>query len=408
MSQAFQSGRGEPAYRWVILIASSAILAVVMGQLVNGLSIYLVPLETEYGWKRGDISLINTIGLIGIALGSLVLGHVADRFGVRRIALFGVAAAGLAMLAAAWADALWQFYLLFFIAGAFGGGALSAPLMALVGNWFVNGAGFAIGAAAAGQALGQGLVPFVGAYLIDAMGWRVALAAQSIAILVVLMPLTFLLRDPPRVARAGGALPDESPSGLPNWLVTAWLSLAVLLCCTCMSVPLIHLVPLMQICGIPAPQAGGVLFSMLLVAIAGRVAFGRLADLIGAIPAYLIASGWQTLLVFGFTFLDKLDSFYLYAAVYGFGYAGVMTALLVTARNLTAPARRASSMGVIMAFAFAGHGLGGWQGGFFFDQTGAYTWSYANAAFAGIANVILISGLWIATRQRFGRAMAAV
>jgi MFS family permease len=390
----------EPAYRWVILLASAAILGVVMGQLVNGLSIYLVPLETEYGWKRGDISLINTIGLLGIALGSLVLGHVAERIGVRKVAIAGVIIAGLTMLAASQAQALWQFYVLFFLAGALGGGALSAPLTALVGNWFVKGAGFAIGVAAAGQALGQGTMPFVGAFLIEAAGWRWALAAQSIAILVLLLPLTLLLRDPPVPAGSAAMLADESPSGLPNNLVTGWLALAVLLCCTCMSVPLIHLVPLMQICGIPAPQAGGVLFSMMIIAIAGRVAFGKLADMIGAIPAYLIASGWQTLLVFGFTFLGRLDSFFLYAAVYGFGYAGVMTALLVTARNLVAPARRTSSMGVIMAFALAGHGLGGWQGGYFFDVTGAYNWSYANAAFAGVANLVLISALWIATRQK--------
>ena len=84
----------------------------------------------------------------------------------------------------------------------------------------------------------------------------------------------------------------------------------------------------------------------------------------------------------------------------GFGYAGVMTALLVTARNVTAPAQRTASMGVITAFGLVGHGVGGWQGGFFFDLTGLYTWSYANAAFAGIANLILIGGLWIAIRLR--------
>lgn len=392
---ALQSG-----YRWVILIVSASILAVVMGQLVNGLSVYLVPLETDFGWKRGDISLINTAGLLGTALGSIILGHMANQFGIRRIALFGIAAAGAAMLLASRADTLWQFYTLFFLAGLFGGGAVSAPLMALVGTWFVTGAGFAIGVAAAGQAFGQGFMPFLGAFLIQTTGWRGALAVQSIAILAIVLPLALLLRDPPRLAMHHSGNADESPAGLSNTLVTAWLSVAVLLCCACMSVPLIHLVPLMQVYGIPAPQAGGVLLTMMIIAIAGRIAFGRLADIIGAIPTYLIASAWQTFLVFGFTFLGRLDSFFLYAAVYGFGYAGVMTALLVTARNLTAPSRRTSSMGVITAFALVGHGLGGWQGGFFFDLTSAYTWSYANAALAGVLNLVLISALWIVVRQR--------
>ena len=127
--------------------------------------------------------------------------------------------------------------------------------------------------------------------------------------------------------------------------------------------------------------------------------FGRLADLIGAIPAYLTASAWQTLLVLGFVFIDRLGSFYIYAAIYGFGYAGVMTSSIVTTRNLTAPARRASSLGIVSAFAYLGHGLGGWQGGYFFDLTGGYQWTYANAAIAGVINLIIVAALWLTIKS---------
>ncbi|SNS29552.1 MFS transporter [Tropicimonas sediminicola] len=388
-----------PRERWLILGASAIILAVTMGQLVNGLSVYFVPLEVSQGWSRAEIALINTSGLIGLALGSLVMGFAAERFGIRPVALFGVIATGVATILASRAEELWQMYALFLLAGALGGGALSAPLMALVGNWFVVGAGLAIGIASAGQALGQGGMPLAGAFLIEALGWRDALAVQGLFTLVALVPLALLLRDPPETGN-GAVLSDQTPSGLPNGLITAWLSLAVLFCCTCMAVPLMHLVPLIQGCGFPAPEASGVLFSMLMVAILGRVAFGRLADMIGAVPAYLVASGWQTTLVFGFTLLGRLDSFYVYAAIYGFGYAGVMTTLLVTVRNLSAPARRASSLGIVIAFAYLGHGLGGWQGGLFYDATGAYSWTFANAAFAGIANLVIVGALWLTINRR--------
>ena len=100
-------------------------------------------------------------------------------------------------------------------------------------------------------------------------------------------------------------------------------------------------------------------------------------------------------MVFGFMYIEELRNFYLYAVIYGFGYAGVMTAIFVTARNHTAPARRASSTGIILAFAFVGHGLGGWQGGYFFDLTGDYSWTYANAAIAGVINLIIVGSLWL-------------
>jgi MFS family permease len=397
----------EPSrYRWVVLTAATIILAVTMGQLVNGLSVYFVPLETSQGWLRGDIALINTAGLVGLAIGSIIMGFATERYGVRPIAVMGVIVTGVAVLVASQADALWQFYVLFFLAGVFGGGALSAPLMALVGNWFPLAAGLAIGIASAGQAFGQGGVPFSGAFLIEAFGWRGAMAAQGTITLVLLLPLTMVLKSAPR-SSTSEVQSHQTPSGLPNWLITAWISTAVVFCCICMAVPLMHLVPLMQGKGFSAPDAGGVLFLMLMVAILGRVAFGKLADIVGPIPAYLTASGWQTVLVFGFILMSSLESHYIYAAIYGFGYAGVMTTVLVTARSLAAPARRASTMGIVLAFGYIGHGIGGWQGGFFFDLTGAYTLTYSNAAAAGVINLLIVGALWLTINRRPRIAMAA-
>ncbi len=389
-------------YRWAIVASVAAMLAISMGLLVNGLSVFFVPLEAEFGWPRRSIALINSAGLIGLAVGGIVMGAVADRVSIRLISLTGAVTIGLCVLAASQATALWQFYILFFIAGAVGGGSIFAPLMALVGNWFRTGAGFAIGIAAAGQAIGQGGMPFGAAFLIDAWGWRGALLALGVFCLATLIPLALLTRDPPgrvRSATVSGP-PDDAPTRLPNSLVLVWLSAAVLMCCTCMAVPLMHLVPLIQERGIAATSAGSVVFLMLMVAIAGRVFFGVLADRIGAIPAWLTASAWQTLLVFGFTWMSGLTGFYVYAVIYGFGYAGVMTGVLITTRSLTPPSRRASSTGIVLAFAWLGHGLGGWQGGLFYDLTGAYTVTYANAAVAGMLNLILVGSLYLTLNRR--------
>lgn len=391
-----------PAYRWVIVGVAAAMLAVSMGLLVNGLSIFFIPLEQEFGWSRGSIALINSFGLIGLAIGSVAMGALADRVGIRTVCLFGALSVGICVLGAAWADKLWQFYLLFFLAGAFGGGSLFAPLIALVGNWFVTGAGLAIGIASAGQAVGQGGVPFGAAYLIAELGWRGALSALGIGSLILLVPLALMAKEPP--VRPGGNAGAAADSGapLPLAVVVVWLSAAVLFCCTCMSVPLMHLVPLMQGKGIAATQAGGVLFAMLIAAILGRVAFGKLADMIGAIPAYMTASAWQTVLVFVFTRIDNLDTFYLFAPIYGFGYAGVMTGVLVTTRSLTPASRRAGATGIILAFAWLGHGVGGFQGGLFFDLTGGYTMSFMNAAIAGVFNLIIVGSLYLTLKGRSG------
>ena len=265
-----QNNQGKdsaPAQRWLILAATVPIFALVMGQLVNGLSVYFVPLETEFGWARGDIALINSLGLVGLALGSIVMGFAADRFGVRQIALTGVVVTGVSVLVASRANELWQLYTLFFLAGAFGGGAISAPLTALVGSWFTRGAGLAIGIAAAAQALGQGGMPFSGAFLIESFGWRDSLATQGVITLLVGLPLALFLRPPPANQSGPAQLSQQSPTGLPNAVVVGWISIAVLFCCTTMSVPLMHLVPLAQERGLSATDAGSVLFVMLVVTV---------------------------------------------------------------------------------------------------------------------------------------------
>jgi predicted MFS family arabinose efflux permease len=245
------------------------------------------------------------------------------------------------------------------------------------------------------------------ALLIGALGWRDALLSVGLTMLVLLISLAMLIKQPPKyttssdTVAADDLLADTGDTGLiaPN-AIALWLGAAAILCCTCMAVPLMHLVPLMQDRGISLEDAGSVLFVMLIVAIAGRIAFGKLADMIGAIRAYWIASCFQTVLVFFFIQIDTLYGYYIFAVIYGFGYAGVMTGILVCVRVLTPLSNRASVLGIVLFFAFMGHAIGGYQGGFFFDLTGNYTLTYANAAFAGILNLILIGALYITTNRR--------
>ena len=393
----------ESPYRWVIVFAAAAMLAISMGFLVNGLSIFFLPLEAEFSAPRADVALINTIGLVGIALGGIIVGTIADRTDIRKIAIVAALVIGGTTIAAAWATALWQLYLLFFLAGLFGGGALFAPLIAVVGSWFRTSAGLAIGIASAGQGLGQGGVPFGAAFLIESLGWRGAMATLGIITLATLLLLALLMRQPP--AAAATATASEPQPVLPTPLVVVAMSAAVLGCCAGMSVPLMHLVPLIQGRGIAAPEAGSVLLTLMIAAICGRVAFGQLADMIGAIPAYMTAVAWQTVLMFGFTQFVSLEAFYIYAPIYGFGYGGVMTGVLTTTRMLTPAARRASATGIVLAFAWLGHGLGGWQGGLFYDLTHSYSVSFANAVLAGVVNLAIVGSILFALR-RHKRAFA--
>lgn len=398
--------KGSP-HRWVIVAAAAMILALAMGSIVNGMSAYVVPLETLYGWDRADVSLINVAGIVGMAFGGLMMGPLADRFGTRPVVLAGSVVLGAAYMTSALADQLWQFYALMFVAGFFGAAAIFAPVMALVGKWFPVGAGLAIGIASAGQALGQGGVPFGSAVLIKSFGVSGAFAITGGLMLLLLLPLAAMLR-PAESAQGASASAMSEASYPPIRLVVPMMCVAIFLCCTCMSVPLMHLVPHIQGRGYTADQAGGVIFLMLMVGILGRVAFGKLADLIGAIPAYMTATAWMTLLIYGFILINDLSSFYLYAPIYGFGYAGVMTGVLTTIAANTPPSRRGFAMGIINMFGWFGHANGGFLGGYLYDMTADYAVAYGMAATAGALNLIIVGTLlWKIKGSRAGRLSAA-
>ena len=93
------------------------------------------------------------------------------------------------------------------------------------------------------------------------------------------------------------------------------------------------------------------------------------------------------------------------AVVFGFFMAGVMTGLICCAREMTPVHKRGIANGIVVLFAWVGMGLGGYQGGLFFDITGSYVISYANAALAGLINLVIVGSLYFQA-GRGGREQA--
>ena len=67
--------------------------------------------------------------------------------------------------------------------------------------------------------------------------------------------------------------------------------------------------------------------------------------------------------------MTTLNSFYIFAIIYGFGYAGVMTTILVCVRVIIPLSRRATALGIVTLFGWVGHAIGGAQGEFLYDLT---------------------------------------
>jgi MFS family permease len=395
----------ERPYGWVIVAVATACLALGFGANIT-VSVFMKPFEQEFGWPRADISMAYSLLTVGAAVGGIVWGSLSDRIGAKRIGFLGAFAISICLVALRWQNDLWLLYLLYFLMGGFGFACLFTPMVAISGLWFNNRKGLAIGIVTAGGAIGQGIVPFIARLMITGVGWRDAALYLGIGYFLILVPIMFLLKTPPVIVQSGGEVrrSDENLWGIPHPITISWLALAGLFCCICMAAPLVHLVPLGTDLGFDPQTAAGLLLALMVSGVFGRLFCGSLTDRIGGLKAYFYASLAQTAVVFWFTQTNDLGALFVLSVLFGFGFAGVMTCLLICARE-AAPLRiSGAAMAIVSTTAWFGMGIGSYQAGYFYDLTGNYALSYGNAAIAGIVNLAIL-GLLIWYRQHRTRRL---
>ncbi|MBM3528729.1 MAG: MFS transporter [Alphaproteobacteria bacterium] len=391
-----------PPFAWLLrpwprqwLVVAAAAVGMLASFVVNtSIAVFLKPFEAEFGWLRADIAIAYTLMSAGAALGGLIVGWLFDRIDVRPIVVFGMTVCGCGLIVLSFSTDLFMIQCIYLAIGIFGFACLYTPLIAIVGVWFERRRGLAMGIVTAGGTLGQGISPLAVQPMIEAFGWRHAYLVLGIVYLIVLVPLMLLFTKPlategPAKSAAADAAASPGPS---PWVSVPWLGVAALFCCVSMAIPVIHLVPLLADKGLPTAAAGGLMLTTMLSASVGRVCFGMFCDRIGPLRSYALAVFVQTITVHWFVELPSLPALYALAVVFGFGYGGVMTTLTLSVRAAV-PVRYAGiSMAVVGLLAWLGMGLGGYQGGYCFDLTGNYRLSFASAALAGVANLLVIAG----------------
>ena len=409
MSNQDRATQGS-GHAWFILIVASTIMGMGAGSLIS-ISTFLKPIVAEMGWSRGATSFGYTLSTLSVGFGGIAMGYIADRFSTRPVAIFGIICLAASLFLLSTMSELWHFYLYCFILGGLGASTFDAPLLASVGNWFDRNKGLALGMCYAIRGLGQGLIPFVGGLAIASSGWRDAYMLLGGFCLVGLLPLAFFIKDPPWLdedkesSRTLGVAELQADYPIAPTTVVMWLSVAAIGCCVCMGTAMVHVVALAEDAGVNSQEAAWIILLIYLAGFFGRIATGKLADNIGAIRAYWLASFCQTALIFGFTQIDTLTVLLVYAAIFGFGMSGVMTGLVVCVRELIPIHVRGLSNGIVIFAAWAGMGLGGYQGGLFYDWTGSYIIPFANAAVFGLMNLLTVGALFI-FHQRKSSALA--
>jgi predicted MFS family arabinose efflux permease len=255
------------------------------------------------------------------------------------------------------------------------------------------------GLVTAGGALGQGLLPLFASFLIAAFGWRWAFVAIACTLLAALAFTLMVLRWPQGTRAPAFDATDTAETARTETATMALLSFAAFLCCMCMGVPVVHMASFIgSVCGSPGVGVHSLVIAMSAGAV-GRVCCGLIADRIGPLAAYGIASATQTACVFAFPALGDGLSFMALSAVFGFGFAGNMTCLSLCVREAVPANRFGGAIGAVMMLAWAGMAAGGYLGGLLFDLSLSYWLSFMLAGSAGILNLVVIGSLAMARRR---------
>ncbi|MCH2264430.1 MAG: MFS transporter [SAR86 cluster bacterium] len=380
----------DPSYAWVMVACVFILSALSFGTLAS-LSVFLKPLSLEFGWSRGQASFGYTVISFASALFGVFWGYIADKYGTRWFGIVAALAMSLSLFLLSKQTSIYHFYGFYFLFGAFGNAMVTAPLFANVGFWFRKNPGLALGITAAGGAVGQGLIPYYSGVIIETDGWQAAYYFMAIIYLAIAIPAALFIRESPWREQARTSLVEE-PRDFPlsEKEAITWLCSAVIFCCICMSVPIVHLVPLLTDTEFSMEFATSVLMVLMFCGAFGRILGGKLGDMIGALPAYILMSLGQAISVIWFPYITDPMGLYLLAAFFGFTYSGVMSSILVCTRMMVSAkfAGRANSIGSF--FGWLGMGMGGFFGGYFFDLYGDYFWSFAFASIMGGINLLVL------------------
>ncbi|MCI0893959.1 MAG: MFS transporter [Chloroflexi bacterium] len=400
MKQA-KAGKPPLYYGWYIVF-TCMFIALLTNGVRNSFTVFIIPLETDFGWSRGTISTAAAVGFFVNALTQPFLGRIFDLLGGRRVLLFSMIAFGLATVLL---SLTFHFLFLVFLFGVVSGIATSGTslsnTMALVSRWFRRRRGTVTGINAAGLAAGGFLIVPFAAYMLQATNWRVTWAILGMLVLGLGVPLAYLfLRDDPSQMGlqpdGDPNPPDDEPDQTPDRVrgpleVDRWaqafrslpiwqLSGSYFVCGFTTSIISIHFVPFAIDQGISPILAATIFSFMMALNMVGSLSAGFVSDRFGGSKnwlalVYLCRGAAYVLLLL----VPGAMGLWVFAAVAGLSW--VATNPLTT--TLTADVYGLRALGTIGGISFFFHAMGAVisvpMAGFIYDATGSYTIPFAIA-----------------------------
>ena len=186
----------ETSYSWirlVVLITLSTLGCVGLWSL----AVALPAVQADFGVQRAGASLPYTLTMIGFMIGGIMVGRLADRFGILPPFAGGTILMCLGYILTAFAPTLPVFAVVSGLTIGLGSAASFAPLVADASLWFDRHRGLAISLATIGSSLSGVVWPPIIQHFIAEVGWRQTHIGIGIFCMATMLPLALVLRRRP-------------------------------------------------------------------------------------------------------------------------------------------------------------------------------------------------------------------
>ncbi|GAA3667940.1 MFS transporter [Microbacterium marinilacus] len=190
-------------YQWAI-VAAAVLLNALDGFDVAAMSFVSARVEQEFGLSGTVLGVVISATLVGMALGSVLIGRVADVIGRRITVLGSVALATAGMYLAATAQDVVQLGVWRVLTGLGVGGILTSITVITAEFSSRRWRGLAIGIYTAGYGVGATLGGIAAVGLQEGLGWRGVFLAGAVASTVLLAALLFVLPESVHFLRLRG------------------------------------------------------------------------------------------------------------------------------------------------------------------------------------------------------------
>ena len=380
------------------MVAAGFLAAFTLFGVVYSFGAFFKPIALQFGANRSATSAIFSItSCISFILGPFT-GHLADRYGPKRIAAVGAVAIGIGLGATSQINHLWAAYITYGLGVGIAIACCYVPLIAAISGWFLKRRNSALGMAASGIGVGTLVTAPAAAELIRRLGWREAYVVLAVIATALLLVCVWLIEAPPIELNA----PEFFVRRIARTRQFKLMYAACMLWTVATAMPFVFLPAYAQGIGIKAVAAAALVGFIGFASTAGRLGLGPLADRFGLIVTYRYC-----ILVLGICFSlwlygNSYAMLVAFALVMGASYGGAVALTPAVVAELFGT----RGLGVILGTLYTGCAIGTLLGppfcGALVDRTGSYRIAILFTMAVTIVSYVILLPLEVREAERYG------